>query len=385
MIQGEVLGQVRAKRRGHSHVEKNKKQKRCKVGSGYTILEDDLPKTAPIRRADYIKSGIVHDVPNRHNLVELSTSEIVRILGGKPGHYHTVHAARRYPYGKPCINLGGPKSQIIPRIYFSKTIPKQCMDCSPYNHTVKWDYEARFPFGHGPIATDVDDRIIYTMSSTMEEISRQVWNSMKGNDDFKNLCKRGLEFNHASVHVYHKGALMGKHKDRNGVRNSMKEGSAVAVLTLGDSRDIAFHRSYKCPKTGKEVIETNECNILRQEHGSLFILHPDDEVSKGRRNGMLRRMKDASFVHTIAMPKGSEFSVAIIFRCLETTAIVDVTTEKVVPPPPRNAKEARVRRDRAMTRAEDSQHNSAFQLQVQNVQSNWISAMEERGWTNRID
>ena len=64
-----------------------------KWGCGTTIFDDKLPRTALIRRADYIKSGIVPHNIDREQFVSDATSEVVRILGGRPGDYNIVEGA----------------------------------------------------------------------------------------------------------------------------------------------------------------------------------------------------------------------------------------------------------------------------------------------------
>ena len=71
---------------------------------GTKIFDNQLPPTAPIRREDYIKSGIVEQ------FVSKATSAVLCILGGKPGDYNIVEGARQYPYGKLCVNPRGPNS-----------------------------------------------------------------------------------------------------------------------------------------------------------------------------------------------------------------------------------------------------------------------------------
>ena len=123
----------------------------------------------------------------------------------------------------------------------------------------------------------------------MAKISDYVWREMLASKEFQSLCKKELEFNHTTVQVYHKGAAMKPHEDRNKARNSMKKGSAVAVLTLGMPRNISFYRTFKDPISGKETREKKPCSTIQQEHGTIFVLHPDDETKKGRQNAMLPR------------------------------------------------------------------------------------------------
>ena len=102
------------------------------------------------------------------------------------------------------------------------------------------------------------------------------------------------------------------------------------------------------------VTEEDACHAFEQEHGSVFLLDPADEQLKSRRNRMGRRCKDALFLHGVKAGKGDgHFSVAFVFRCLETTAPVDATADKVVVGEPTCHKE-KARRRPMMKRREAS-------------------------------
>ena len=80
-------------------------------------------------------------------------------------------------------------------------------------------------------------------------------------------------------------------------------------------------------------MEKDPCYTFEQSEGTLFVLDPDDEVPKCRRNKNGCRRQDALFSHGVKTNKEKDyFSVAFIFRCLETTATVDSATDHVVPP-----------------------------------------------------
>ena len=96
----------------------------------------------------------------------------------------------------------------------------------------------------------------------------------------------------------------------------MKEGSPVAVLTIGSRRRLSFYRKYD---NGKEdVTEAEAAYEFEQTHGSLFVLDSLDEEPKCRRNMMGTRCDDALFLHSVKCPRDAGyFSVAFVFRCLE--------------------------------------------------------------------
>ena len=242
------------------------------------------------------------------------------------------------------------------------------------------------------MAMDEENRIIHTWSPQMNEMADNVWKLMKGDDRFRRLCKRGNEFNHVSVHAYRKGQQIGNHADRrrhsrraeqrtrhDHCENSMKEGTAVAVLTVGSPRILSFRRKYG--RGNSITIEQDACYEFLQDHGTLFILNPRDEVPKCRRNSDGRRCDDALFVHKVnTVDKDDYFSVAFVFRCLDQTAIVNTATDRVVMSAPQTLKEQSRRKTRAQIRDNDSKPESSFQKQVTEIQSEWIRLMMKRGW-----
>ena len=334
-----------------------------------------LPLSTP-RPSDYVRSGLLNGGEDRVDLRELAVEEAVRLLSGKPGDYHTAVALRRYPYGVGCITLGRKKSKIIPRLYFSKHIERGEHTSLPYNYQLRYDYEARFPFGWGQMATDEDNRVIEQWSPTMEKMSAMIWKEMKKDKRFRSLCKAGNQFNHCSVHAYRNGAAMKKHKDRNNSGyNSMKEGTAVAVVTVGNPRTLSFFRHYngKC--------EEEACASFEQEHGAVFILDPRDEVLRCRRDAHATRRPDACFYHGVEAGKGSDyFSIAFLFRCLDKTAVVDALTDRVIPPPPQSNKENVRRIKRRLIRKMDDESESEFNKTVAEVKEEWIRLMKNFGW-----
>lgn len=347
---------------------------------GRRVLADSPPRLTKARPADSLRSGLVSLRESLCVTVDRAISEAVRILGGKPGDYHTVEASRRFPYGKGCVNLGGIMSKIVPRIYFSKPIPRRDEHNLPYNHEQKFDYEARFPLGTGPIATDEDNRIIHTWSPQMELMADGVWNAMKADERYRRLCRAGNKFNHVSVHAYRKGADIRRHKDRleNG-NNSMKEGTPVAVLTVGSPRELSFYREYEVDH--KTVVEDTPCYTFEQAEGSLFVLDPSDEVPKCRRNRVGKRRQNAVFSHSVRSGRDKNyFSVAFIFRCLESVAVVDSTTDKVVARAPKTKTEFKRRQAREAIRVCDEKRGSEFKCKVESVQNEWVRLMKAQGW-----
>ena len=195
-------------------MEKKKEGEPLSPLVGRKLFAMSPPSLKVKRRADSLKSGLLHLGEAKAETLDRAIGESVRVFGGKPGQYHTMEAARRYPYGKACINFGGLKSQITPRIYFSKPIMRDPNSHEPHSVQYRYDYDARFPLGTGPMALDKDNRIIHAWSSEMEDMAGSIWAAMKEDKRYRCLCKQNLSFNHVSVHMYRAGNFLQPHEDR---------------------------------------------------------------------------------------------------------------------------------------------------------------------------
>lgn len=359
---------------------------------GRRLFAASPPKLKKKRAADSLKSGFVDMGEKRDRTLDRAIREAVRVLGGKPGEYHAVEASRRFAYERPNTNFGsGVASTVIPRIHFSAPIERKPDSKLPYNRQERYDYDSRFPLGTGPMAVDEENRIIHTWSNEMASMADTIWKAMKEDDRYRRLCKAGNEFNHVSVHAYRAGHQIQDHEDRRrerrrrnrrnqrAIRNSMKEGTAVAVFTIGSPRQIFFSRKYK--EDGQLQVEPQHCYEFMQEHGSLFALDPADEELKMRRNWWGAYRKDSLFVHKVKCGREQDyFSVAFVFRCLDTTAVVDATTDRVIPEAPANESEKARRQSRAALRAKDEKEGSDFKKQVAQVREEWRRLMRAHKW-----
>ena len=347
------------------------------------VLRNSPPKIGKPRAADRIKSGTI-DLGNlTSKWVRSAKYEAVRVFGGKPGNYWTSEACRKYAYAKKgtagTCNLGRVDNKVIPRMYFSKPIIND--STLPMNVTERYDYDARFPLGYGAMAVDEENRIIHTWTTEMEKMAKGIWEAMSKDTRYARLCQEGNEFNHCSIHLYRKNASIKPHEDRrrNG-RNSMKENTAVAVFTIGDDRTLTFRRKYS-DKEGNTMTEPAPCYVFNQHEGCLFILDPSDEEHKMRRDHGGSRRKSALFVHGIECGNKTNYlSIAFVFRCLDTTALVNSATDRVIPPPPKNEKEKARRKERAAVRKNDNKQNSQFKKEVREIQQEWIRLMEDKNW-----
>ena len=356
------------------------KKEKNTLSPGKCFLRKSPPRLAKPRTADSLKSGFLDLGMKRDETIERAVGQAVRVLGGKAGQCNTAEASRRCPHGGPTINIGTVKNKVVPRLFFSKPIDRPPESTEPFHHQLRCDCDARFPFGTGPMALDEDNRIIHEWTNQMAEMADAIWKAMKGDKRFRHLAKPGNEFAHTSVHAHRAGNRTEDHEDRRrNRRNSMKRGTAVAALTVGGRRDILFER--KCDEGGKLVTEEEPCCGFSQSHGSLFVLHPNDEAPKMRRDWHGKMKKDGTFVHGITTDKDKDcFSVAFVFRCVETAAAVDATTDRVVAGAPKNQKELARRQERAIQREADAKPNSSFSKTVEEVQDEWRRLMEIRGW-----
>jgi hypothetical protein len=366
-------------------------QKKCM----YSV--DEPPLTKEKRAADYLRSGIVSS-PLLDEVTVMARREVVRIFGGKTGQYHTVEGCRRFPYGRSVVNL-----RKIPRFYFSaSTVDKDL----PLDVVRRTDYEARFQRGGGPLATDEDNRVIQDMTPALQTMADTMWKAMSTDKRYQKYTRRNLRFNNVSVQVYRNGDEIQPHEDRRRRRrqrarnrrnqrqqsvnqensclalNSMREGSVVGVFTVGTSRVLSFRRRYFDENANKVVDEQFPCYSFLQEEGTFFVLDPADEELKQRRDFRGGRRKEANFVHEIEKVNDKDaFSVAFVFRCVDSTTLVDTRTDRVVWTPTTEAEKKR-REQRNRQRAVDNQPSSDFELQVQSVLSEYHTLMKKLGWIN---
>ena len=112
------------------------------------------------------------------------------------------------------------------------------------------------------------------------------------------------------------------------------------------------------------------CYQFAQTEGTLFVLNLHDEEPRCQRDMCGRRKQGAIFAHGVATPIDNDyFSVAFVFRCLETTAVVDRTADRVIPPPALTKAETKQRCKMAAIRNQDCKDNSILNKQVKEAQA----------------
>ena len=114
--------------------------------------------------------------------------------------------------------------------------------------------------------------------------------------------------------------------------NSQQQNTATCILTLGDTRDISF-QCYKDNDTGDKkgpIMIDNEFSSHKfcLKHGSLFILHPRDEIT------MLRIIFDeycsTYFKHGNVFFGKDGISIGLAFRTTFRTANVNAETGQFI-------------------------------------------------------
>ena len=356
-----------------------KEEKRARYRSrGRIVVMNEPPCLKLQRSADKPRSGFLDMSAVQQSIVCSARFHAWKLFAGKAGDYHAVEAYRRYPYGNIANSVGTVEKKFVPRLYFSA--PIRAKEDLPIGVSQRFDYEARFNFGSGPMAADEENRVIHEWCPGMATMAGDIWSIMKEDPRYRQLCKKGNQFNHVSIHFYRAGARVREHEDRRRRgRNSMKKGTPVAVLTVGDDRILNLHRKYD--SNGKTFMEEDPCISFIQEEGSVFLLHPEDETPKCRRNRYGQRKEGGVFSHGVVCPKDKDyFSVAFIFRCVETVALVNSTNDRVVPDPPSTNAERRRRMERRKIREGDNKENSPFKEEVAKVQEEWLRLMKTKNW-----
>jgi hypothetical protein len=352
------------------------------------------------RTADYVQSYFIEgQTERRKRLVFLCIREFVRIFGKEEDAYGVLPHTNRWPHGVHYLDF-----EHVPRVYCSVEVPDDSLP--PHLIRLK-DYDKRFALGAGSRALDEWNRLIFLMNTSQDEILNIAWKMLQ--DDPKNGSKpwatNDMKWNHMSNHLYVNGTWITVHVDvqrrfsRNRTNaltkhNSMKEGSCVGIITIGENRPLAFKRKYQKQVEGckEQLLETRvektPCEIFIQEHGSITIQVPVDEQMKERRKVSGNRTGKGSnfvgcFTHEVPplrFPSVYGVSGAIILRNVVTDSIVDVRTSCVVPPEPTTDVE-RARKLRALKqKAYDEQPDSEGSLTAAAIREHWRNCFIYEGW-----
>lgn len=146
-----------------------------------------------------------------------------------------------------------------------------------------------------------------------------------------------LPFNHVTVLIYYsdkKVCQLALHRDQLYSRddkflchlNSQHEGTPTCILTIGDVRDLSFKlfcHGKKCKGSRSTVQPCGGVGDYKFSlgHGSLFVLHPDDERPKFR--PFYKQDDYCFFKHgDIKFGGSNEMSIGIVCRtCIHATKV----------------------------------------------------------------
>mmetsp|Transcript_564 Transcript_564/g.1116 ORF Transcript_564/g.1116 Transcript_564/m.1116 type:complete len:251 (+) Transcript_564:773-1525(+) len=154
----------------------------------------------------------------------------------------------------------------------------------------------------------------------------------KSLDEKKNHKRKLLEFH--TDNVYSTNGLFVNNK------NSQKEKTVTAILTLGNERVLKFQKQLLVDndETGKQIWEgcggeDSFCSYFRLSNGSLFVLHPNDEIPKIRKELDSENMDctKSRFRHggIDAFKARNKLSVALVFRNVTTVLTLHRETGKL--------------------------------------------------------
>jgi len=166
------------------------------------------------------------------------------------------------------------------------------LSIEPFNHVTVLLYYEKTP------RHDDDDEITASTSSSTKPSTT----TPNSTEKIKNYRRNHLQLPYHTDNVYSKSGKFLHSK------NSQKQHTITAILTLGDERILHFQKQclYKNHSTGtmkwRKCHEGEYFERFRMGNGSLFVLHPEDEVPKFRRksgnasSGLLEGAK-SRFLH----------------------------------------------------------------------------------------
>ena len=266
--------------------------------------------------------------------------ECKRTLGSEVGTLNAMHLVHNHPYSrKPLVNLLRPA---VPRFFFSETAPPDTMGANAArkfdDFYTTWRCDCGSGSGTGSVATNESCRVTAPMPINFTNLHKATYKKLREDLRYRHLVRDGKnKFNHATVltcrghnHLtLHSDQVWGPNGDYMAEKNSQKRGSPVAIVTIGDDRNLLFLR--RC-SDGKrwEMAEKLPFMTVKQQHLNVFVLHPADERPLRRHDWRGAMKKRVQFMHKVAQPskdlRDGCLSVAILFRCTTKTCPVDVRT-----------------------------------------------------------
>lgn len=249
-----------------------------------------------------------------------------------------------YPFREtPIINISRPA---VARFMFSDEVDDPEDNNSVYKgraDVVRRRYYGSGS-GSGSVATNENCRIIRPWTTTMAALALVIKDMMRAaGGQWEFLARHGAaDFNLCAVLVYQDHNDLGLHSDQvffpdgkfRQEKNSQRENSAVAIVTFGKHRRLAFKRRFaKCDGTWA-LPEKEAFMELHLGDMSVFILHPKDEKPQRRRDMHGRMKHKLQFMHMVLQPlmedRKDYVSVAYCFRVVVPYAYVNVADDKIM-------------------------------------------------------
>ena len=298
-----------------------------KVSPQSTIL------TTPIN----LSSRLFSNVLVQHALFNVRTELKILLLSSFDSPYGIPVEANQ-PLGSPApiINLTRPA---VLRIYYgqSKSSTKSLNSVRPT---------------YGPISSsssvgmDPNNFSTKPMTWNMCNIAEEIRLFLIENTCSKTRQYLQFPFNHCTVLVYSGDNNNGRcnsslafHSDctfdHNGnyvsARNSQRENTCVAVLTLGDSRRLHFRKRVLVDgkmKRKRWALTDDKPVTFNLTENSVFLLHPEDEIPTVRRGDKVL----SQYLHgDVNITNSNDLSVAFAFRVVCVDREYDPITSKLIP------------------------------------------------------
>ena len=140
-------------------------------------------------------------------------------------------------------------------------------------------------------------------------------------------------FNSATIITYVNNMAIAEHRDQDfkkdgsfdQINNSQIQDTATAVLCFGDPRhlDFTIHKV-----TQRKIEKICKSKLFHLTHGSLFLLHPNDEKPLVR--PFCNKNKFSFFKHSCKGVARGQMSLGIVFRSVSHFCQVDKRTGCVV-------------------------------------------------------
>lgn len=155
-----------------------------------------------------------------------------------------------------------------------------------------------------------------------QRITNCVWVCYLGRDRCAN-CQLGVEHG-----VKRCGTTLGFHRDNGKGANSQGR-TMNMTLTVGDARTLTMQVRIEHPGY-TELVKTTEQTNFRLTTGSVFQLHPADEILQPRL--VDGRVLNGAFYHGMQTElPGSEISCGFVFRCVQKARDVHCRSQLIIP------------------------------------------------------